>query len=199
MRKELDYFKIEGAYGGNQDWFPDYMMRIGGCAAVTACDSCIYFDLYRSTELYPYKKEYLTKKDYISFGMFMKPYLRPRWTGIDRLEIYMDGFGEYLSDRGCNTIAIEPFYGNKKTEDAREILIGQIDSGFPVPCLILHHANPSFKDYEWHWFLLTGYEVFENSCMVKAVTYGSWQWLDFEALWNTGKRRKGGLILYREL
>ena len=26
--------------------------------------------------------------------------------------------------------------------------------------------------------------------MVKAVTYGSWRWLDFDGLWNTGHRKK---------
>ena len=33
MKKELPYFKIEEARGGNQEWFPDRMMRLGGCAA----------------------------------------------------------------------------------------------------------------------------------------------------------------------
>lgn len=47
MQKELDYFTIEHSYGGNQDWFWDPMMKIGGCAAVTACDSSIYFDCYK--------------------------------------------------------------------------------------------------------------------------------------------------------
>ena len=45
MKKELEYFYIGKAYGGNQEWFFDAMMRIGGCAAVTACDSCIYLSL----------------------------------------------------------------------------------------------------------------------------------------------------------
>ncbi len=36
MRKELDYFKIGDGYGGNQDLFPDPMMRLGGCAAINA-------------------------------------------------------------------------------------------------------------------------------------------------------------------
>lgn len=27
MKKELPYFKIEEARGGNQEWFPDQMMR----------------------------------------------------------------------------------------------------------------------------------------------------------------------------
>ncbi len=196
MKKELDYFRIGNTYGGNQDWFPDFMMKIGGCGALTACDSCIYLDLYKGTELYPYELQHLTKKDYIRFGMLMKPYLRPRWSGIDTLDIYMDGFQQYLSDRGCKTIGMTPFYGNRKASEAENTLKNQIDLGLPVPCLLLKHKSRALKDYEWHWFLLTGYETLEEKCMVKAVTYGGWQWLDLKELWDTGYERRGGLILY---
>lgn len=81
--------------------FPDYMMRIGGCAAVAACDSCIFFDFYKETRLYPYDLNNLTKQSYIRFGMEMKPYLRPRWSGIDTLELFINGFQEYLTDHDC--------------------------------------------------------------------------------------------------
>ena len=44
----------------------------------------------------------------------MKPYLKPRHTGIDSLEIYMEGFGKYLADKGCDNVQMEPLTG---TED----------------------------------------------------------------------------------
>ncbi len=219
MKKELDYFRIGNTYGGNQDWFKDFMMKIGGCAALTACDSCIYFDTYQGTALYPFDRQRLTKEDYIRFGMLMKPYLRPRWSGIDTLEIYMDGFQKYIEDRGCETITMNPLHGDKEAAEAETALKKQIDSGLPVPCLLLRHKKRAFKDYEWHWFLLTGYSLSdavrtsrrdsdyegasgnenpEQTCMVKAVTYGGWQWLDFRELWNTGYERRGGLVLYRQ-
>ena len=195
-RKELEYFNIEGSYGGNQDWFWDFMMKAGGCAAVTACDCCIYFDIYKGTNLYPYESSNLTKKDYIRFGMDMKPHLRPRWSGIDTLELYTNGFQEYLSCRSCDAFGMIPFHGTRKFQDAGKVLREQIDKGIPVPYLLLKHKNPAFRDYEWHWFLMTGYEMHEDKCMVKAVTYGSWEWIDFEELWNTGYQRRGGMILY---
>ena len=43
QRNELNYFQVDGSYGGNQDWFPESSMRDGGCGAVAACESCIYF------------------------------------------------------------------------------------------------------------------------------------------------------------
>ena len=45
--------------------------------------------------------------------------------------------------------------------------------------------------------LLTGYEKAKDTCMVKAVSYGEWIWLDFKALWDTGYDEKGGLIIFR--
>ncbi len=196
MRKELEYFRIDGAYGGNQEWFPDFSMRFGGCAAVTACESCIFFDLNRKTRLYPYNLEILTKKEFIRFGMQIRPYLKPRLSGIDSLELYMEGFGRFLADRGSSDIKMRPFHGNGKVGRAKEAIIGQIDKGMPVPCLMLKHGNALFKDLVWHWFTLAGYEVWGQSCAVKVVTYGSFRWFDLEELWDTSYRRKGGLVLY---
>ena len=62
MNKVLDYFSIEGAVGGSQEWFRNVVMYIGGCAAATACDCCIYLALHRGlTKLYPYDVHKLTE------------------------------------------------------------------------------------------------------------------------------------------
>ena len=93
MKKELDYFYIEELYGGNQELFSDRWMQIGGCAAVTACDLSIYLAIYKGIRgISPDPVEPLTKAQYEAFAMEMKPYLHPRFTGIDRLDIYMDGY-----------------------------------------------------------------------------------------------------------
>ena len=42
MKKELDYFDVDGNYGWDQNDFKDLWMNKGGCACVTACDSFIY-------------------------------------------------------------------------------------------------------------------------------------------------------------
>lgn len=204
VAKELPYFQIGTSYGGCQDWFTDPMMRLGGCAAAAACDSCIYFDLHRPDLAVPgipfslCRKEGLSRKSYIAFAMVMKPYLRPRMGGVARLEIYLDGMSAYLHERGIRTLAMEGLPGETDLPTAREKLRAQIDGGFPVPCLLLMHHDPAFKDYEWHWFLLIGYRMKEGCLQVKAVTYSAAKWLDFDGLWNTGRSRKGGLILYRE-
>ena len=68
MKKELTYFNIEGEYGGNQNWFYDPMMRLGGCAAIATCDLCIYLKRLKGYDnLYPFNTNSLKKEDYIKF------------------------------------------------------------------------------------------------------------------------------------
>lgn len=50
MKRELEHFKIGSSYGGNQDWFRTFKMRMGGCGAETACDSSLYFALHKGVE-----------------------------------------------------------------------------------------------------------------------------------------------------
>lgn len=204
MKKELEHFYIGHSYGGNQDWFRTFMMRIGGCGAETACDSSLYFALHKGIEdIYPFDPSRLTKKDYVDFAHMMEKYLWPRMTGIYRPDIYIDGYSRYLGDRGISSIKMSELPGSEPCGKAAEALMGQIDAGFPVPTLILNHRERTLKDYVWHWFLINGYELPEDPAdseaagmRVKAVTYSGWQWLDFEKLWDTGYESKGGLVLY---
>ena len=155
MKKELDYFTIEGCYGGNQDWFTNLVMHMGGCAAATACDSCIYFGLQneKMKPLYPFDIECLTKEDYKAFSQIMKPYLKPRAGGVRKLSWFVDGLGRYIQDQ-----------------------------------------NEAYKDYIWHWFLLTGYEEKDEKMYIKTATYGESDTFELEDFWNTGCEEKGGLI-----
>ena len=197
MKHELKHFQIGYSYGGNQDWFPTFMMRLGGCGAETACDSSIYFAIHKGlSKIAPENAAKLTKDDYIRFAYQMKPYLSPRMSGIDRLEIYIDGYADYLRDNGEERLKMTPFYGDESFEKAREAVKRQIDSGYPIPTLILNHSNKMLQDYVWHWFLINGYDESDNGFLVKAVTYSGYQWLSLKELWNTGYKRRGGFVLY---
>lgn len=198
MKRELRYFKIGKCFGGNQDWFRDPMMKLGGCAAATACDVSIYLAMYEGKKhLCPFDTEALDKKQYIAFSKIMKPYLRPRREGVNRLELYIDGFSSYLADQGETGIALTGFPAQRPKEEAAEVIKAQIDAGLPVPYLLLKHKDPMLKDFVWHWFLLVGYEEFEDVLLVKTATYGEYQWMDFENLWDTGYIEKGGFIVMK--
>ena len=116
----------------------------------------------------------------------------------------MEGIEKYFRDAGSPELVTEPLAGDLPWEKAGKRLRNQIDAGYPVPCLILKHKNPKMEDYVWHWFLLIGYEVEDTPdapnarLRVKTVTYSESQWLDFQELWETGYREKGGLILLKQ-
>ena len=197
MKKELPHFNVGKAYGGAQDWCHTHWMKIGGCAAITACDCSLYFELHKGkTGLCPHAHDNVSRDDYVDFAYIMEPYLRPRWTGIDRLDIYIDGFSKYLHDHDINDISLSPWSGERNLEDTKTIIKQQIDQGWPIPCLTLKHTHPAMDDYVWHWYIINGYEQFDNTLMVKTVTYGTWRWFDLATLWDTGNSPKGGLILF---
>lgn len=195
MKKELDYFCIDGSIGWNQDWFKDWWMHIGGCAAVTACDLCVYLADKKGLErLYPYNAHCPTKREYLAFSKIMKPYLRPRWQGIDTLQIYLAGFSDYCRDVKVHSLKAEGLPGSAPFSEAKSVVKSQIDAGIPIPFLLLYHKSRLLKDFQWHWFNLAGYKDLAGEFYVKAITYGSEYWLNLEQLWDTGHEKRGGMI-----
>jgi len=198
MKKELKYFEIEQSFGGRQDWFRDMTMYFGGCAAVAACDSCIYFTLEKGeTMLYPYDAAQLSREDYLKFSVVMKPYLRPRIQGVNTLELYLEGLEKYFQKVGETRIKMTGFSGDNTLNDAEKAIRLQMERKVPIPYLVLRHKKNNLKDYVWHWFMIVGYEESEIEFLVKIATYGTFRWLSLSELWNTGFRQKGGMILYQ--
>lgn len=222
MTKELNYFEIDGAFGGNQEWFTNVVMNIGGCGAATACDCCIYFAReWGLRELYPFDAENLTKEDYKKFSQIMKPYIRPRVGGVKKALWFMEGLGKYIADceKKCEekheetceekrdkqknehpkkfAIKMEELSGHRSEPEAESLIRSQIDKGLPVPCLMLHHKDKEkFKDFIWHWFLIVGYEDAQDDFSVVIATYGEKTVFSLKELWDTGHEEKGGLVTF---
>ena len=195
MKKILDYFSIDGAVGGSQEWFKNVVMYIGGCAAATACDCCIYLALHKGMgHLYPFDPDHLTREDYVRFAMKMKPYLKPRVNGVNKTYLFTEGFEKYLGDAGETHIIIEELQGTEDAGRAEEFIKEHIDRGFPVPYLMLRHKKECYKDFVWHWFLCYGYEEREDGMWITVATYGERSTFRLEDLWDTGYEEKGGLI-----
>jgi hypothetical protein len=198
-KKILPHFYVGDSLGGQQDWYSritDFGLNVGGCAAITACDCAICLEKYFGLRgLYPFDSQNVTREDYLRFGKIMEPYLYPRWSGVDKLEIYLDGFGKFLRDRNVD-LKLSSWSGENDFDNTREVIRRQIDANLPIPCLTLNHQAQSLQDYVWHWFILNGYELRDEEFFVQAVSYGVGRWFDFATLWNTGYSRKGGLILF---
>ena len=194
--KELGHYTIGDSYGGSQDWFTELWMNRGGCGAVTACDVCIYLAKYRGmTNLYPFDPQNVTREDFLAFGNQMRPYLSPRHRGINTTKLFIDGFSDYLAALPGKIPAMTDFQGTESAEDAAALIRSQIDAGLPVPYLLLLHQDKTLEDFNWHWFILNGYDDSPEGLMVKAVTYGEWTWINFPHLWDTGKEEKGGFVI----
>ena len=203
MRRVLEHFWVDGSYGWNQDWFTDLFMRLGGCAAVTACDSCVYFALRRGMgRLVPFDAaaadpKKVSRGDYLKLARKMKPHLHPRMRGIDRLEIYQDGMGAYLREVGETGLTVGALHGDALSSEAEQQVVAQIDNHCPIPFLTLRHKDPALNFYEWHWYLLMGYDRQSDATLVQAVTYGHTRWMDLRNLWDTGFEERGGMILFQ--
>lgn len=195
----IDYFQIEETPGGNQDWCTDFWMYLGGCGALAACDTSICLAKnWNIKECCPFDVEDLTRKQYVDFSMVMKPYLHPRIGGISKISIYTEGFGKYLKDRGYDVI-FDVCSGEETYEVACEFVKNSLANNLPISFLLLRHRNKKLKDLNWHWFMITGYCIKNESVMVKYHTYGKEQEVDFKLLWNTGMYRRGGMASIREI
>ena len=198
-KKELPYFSISNNFGGNQSWFLDPWMHIGGCGALTMCDFLIYMACCKNRkECYPYDAEKLTRRDYRRFGMSMKPYLRPRESGIKDLKTFMDGAAIYMEDAEIDGITVEGFSGDRNCQEAAQVIKGSIDADMPAAMLMLKHENREFNFFEWHWFLIVGYDESPEGFRIKVATYGKAHWLPLEEFWNTGYDDRGGLVLFKQ-
>jgi len=178
-------------------------MHIGGCGALTMCDLMIYMAMFRDIpEGIPFNAARLTRREYVRFGMQMKPYLKPRKAGIKDLKTFIDGADDYLRSSGIRGIEMEEFPGTETYAMAERVLKEQIDAGMPVPMLMLNHKRKEYSFFEWHWFLLVGYEDRQEGnqtvTYAKAATYGKAHWLRFDRFWETGMEERGGLIIVKE-
>lgn len=198
MTRELPHFEIEGSYGGNQDWMRSPWMKLGGCAALAAVDTCIFLTEHKDLKgLCPEGTFPLTIDSYNRFAELMRPYLSPRFMGVNKLPLYTDGFSAYLRNIGCSSLSMEAFSMGCPVREAEAVLKDRIDAGYLVPILHLTPRCPAAKEYRWHWFLLNGYREEEDGLMVRAVTYSEAEWISLSALWDEEDKTNGGLILYR--
>ena len=108
----------------------------------------------------------------------------------------MEGVRLYLEDTGVTDLYLEGLEGSESYETARDTIRRSIDQEIPVAYLMLKHKDKEFDFFQWHWFLVNGYEETEDAFRIKAATYGKAHWLDLERLWNTGYDHKGGIVTF---
>ena len=108
--------------------------------------------------------------------------------------LFREGFEKYLEDVGEKRIIIEEMQGTEDAGSAADFIKKHIDSGFPVPYLMLRHKKEYYKDFVWHWFLCYGYEEREDGMWITVATYGEKSTFRLADLWDTGYEERGGLV-----
>ena len=113
---------------------------------------------------------------------------------MNKLYMFTEGFGKYLADAGERGLSLEELPGTESCGAAEAFIRRYIDSGYPVPYLMLRHRKAYYKDFVWHWFLCYGYEEREEGLWITVATYGESYTFLLKDLWDTGYEEKGGLI-----
>lgn len=57
----------------------------------------------------------------------MKPYIHPRFKGINTLQLYIDGSRAYLYGINDEEIKMKPFIGENSVYDGEKIVVSQIE------------------------------------------------------------------------
>lgn len=196
ITRELDYFTLGGGTGGNQQWFGDPVMAIGGSALVTACDLNIYLALRTGRRsLYPFDFSVFSAKEYVKFAKVMKDYIKPKLSVLDDIEAYVEGLKRYWMEHGGYGLGAYAVPGSAGADVAAGAMISQIDKGLPVPILLMKHRDKGFDKFMKTWFMIIGYNIIRNRFWGRAVLRGKAYWVDMIALWNTGLEPKGGLVV----
>jgi len=195
----LDFIQIDGKYyGGDQNWHSHKIMKIGGCSAVTVCETCIYLaktgGKYKG--LYPFDPANVTKQDFLDFFEIVFRYVYPGVGGLASVKKFERMMGEYIKTTGVD-VDIFTIEGAEPYEKAEAFIREALDGGLPVMYLMLKHKDIAFDDYEWHWFTVTGYEQTAHGFFVDFATWGEKHRFSLERAWDTGKAKRGGMVFIR--
>ncbi len=197
MYKELDFLHVEGYYGGNQERFLLPMMRMGGCSTVCACHAAALLarkDPSRAA-LCPLPGLRVTEKEFFPFARKVFRYVHPMHRGMPETRLFEGAFSEYAGSVGVE-VSYRSLQGDAPWEEARDFFLDSIDRGLSVQFLMLHHSDPAFDEYLWHWFTLTGYERREGELSAVLSTLGRRRVVDFRRLWEVGDvDERGGMLV----
>lgn len=197
--RELRFPLIDGVhYGGDQNWYRHWLMRMGGCSTTAACEACICLARERSDmrSLYPGDPTCVSKDDFIRFADLVFPHVHPDVGGLTDIGRFAAMLKGYAACCGAD-VEVDTLSGDAPLAEAEQFIRAAIDDGRPVSYLMLRHQDRRFDDFEWHWFSVTGYEETAAGMLLTAGTYGRRHRLELAPAWNTGFVWKGGLAAAR--
>lgn len=189
---QLDIYDSEiSYYGGNQYWFPKKIHQLSGCGPVAAANITAYLsqtftDKYSA--LYPYKG-IINKKDFTLHMIEVRKYVKPGIFGLTSVHQFSDSVLAFSRERSVSLVPHILEDNATSIQDAISFISEALSQRLPVAILVLKHPIKEFKEYAWHWMTITGLRLNskDNKYYISVSTYGEYQEINFDMLWNQRK------------
>lgn len=151
MKLDLNKLLIDNTYyGGDQDWYNKYFKRLAGCGPTTA-STIIMYELRKENVS-------LSKEDYIKLMHMMWNYITPGMMGVNKGQMYIDGFNKYIKTHAINLKNYKYLHiekNDKNKQKVLEFIKEAINNDHPVAFLNLDNGKEISLE-SWHWVTIIG-------------------------------------------
>ena len=146
------------AYGGDQEWCRNAWYRRSGCGPTTAVNLCAWYASHcpAMRPLYAGNTEPFSREEYTDQIEELFRFITPGFMGFPYAEKFVTHFLMYARSRSVQMTGA-CCDKNASAEQMFDFVRCGIDTGNPVPLLILHHRAKALSDDQWHWITVSGY------------------------------------------
>lgn len=202
MKKELQcpvIYKNQKmvGYGGNQEWFLGEFQRKAGCGSVTGSNiAAIYAGMNEDMKgLYNPENNFYSYEEYLKLMETMYGYMKPGFMGYPLIGRFAKDFVKYAKDCGISLASRQMFLPKEK-EKALHFICQGIDQNHPIAFLILRHPAKEFREDNWHWVTITGYngekkKIIWSNC-------GEREEIDWNMLFDSSKKYYVGMVRFEK-
>lgn len=146
------------AYGGDQEWFPGTFQRRAGCGSVTGTNIAVCEGLYQE-ELKD--SEAVPHEIYLNLMENMYSYMTPGFMGYPLIGKFKKDFLNFAASKG-KKLKAKSIFLPKGHETCLSFIKDGLYNGHPVALLIWRHSRKEFREDNWHWVTITGYDEEKN-------------------------------------
>lgn len=203
MRKELvcPHILKDGiiiGYGGNQEWFPGEFQRLAGCGSVTGSNMAAIYAAMDETmgTLYDPDGDAWEYGQYLKLMETMYHYMRPGFMGYPLIRRFAKDFCKYAKDRGI-LLKDKRLFLPKEKGESLEFILESINHNHPVAFLILRHPAKEFREDNWHWVTITGYD--EEKHQLIWSNCGEREEIDWSLLFDSNVKYYVGMVCFTRI
>ncbi len=193
---ELENFPIiaEGDnryYGGDQAWYRNKFHAEAGCGPTSGANLAAFYGM----ELKPITPGgcLFEKEAFINLMDVMYTYMTPGMMGFPYYQKYINCFLKFSEERKHSFCAYS-MRSWKMVSEPVSFVKQAINSGNPVPFIILLHAEKALENNQWHWMTITGYG--EDGESIILSNNGKREVYDSQILFSVHPHNKMRLIYF---